>query len=72
MATTSETTARAFTDLLQLNRTSAKGYQEAAEEVKSSELKSQLNQYAQQRSQFVSQLEQQASSWVSRPATTPQ
>lgn len=61
MATSSETTARAFTDLLQLNRTSAKGYQEAAEEVKSSELKSQLNQYAQQRSQFVSQLEQQAS-----------
>ncbi|MGI4835691.1 MAG: ferritin-like domain-containing protein [Janthinobacterium lividum] len=61
MANASETTARAFTDLLHLNRTSAQGYQEAAEEVKSSELKSQLNQYSQQRSQFVSQLEQQAS-----------
>lgn len=60
MATASETTARAFTDLLNLNRTSAKGYQEAADEVKSSELKSQLSQYSQQRSQFVSQLEQQA------------
>lgn len=60
MANASETTARTFTDLLQLNRTSAKGYQEAAEEVKSSELKSQLNQYSQQRAQFVSQLEQQA------------
>ncbi|NML64814.1 PA2169 family four-helix-bundle protein [Hymenobacter sp. RP-2-7] len=61
MANASETTARAFTDLLHLNRTSAKGYQEAADEVKSSELKSQLTQYAQQRSQFASQLEQQAS-----------
>lgn len=61
MATQQETTARTITDLLQLNRTSAKGYQEAADEVKSSELKSQLGQYAQQRSQFVSQLEQQAS-----------
>lgn len=60
MANASETTTRAFTDLLNLNRTSAKGYQEAADEVKSSELKSQLNQYSQQRSQFVSQLEQQA------------
>lgn len=60
MATASETTARAITDLLHINRTSAKGYQEAADEVKSSELKSQLNQYSQQRSQFVSQLEQQA------------
>lgn len=61
MATTSETTARAFSDLLHLAQTSAKGYQEAAEEVKSSELKSQLNQYAQQRSQFASQLQQTAS-----------
>lgn len=61
MANASETTVRAFSDLLHIARTSAKGYQEAAEEVKSSELKSQLNQYSQQRSQFASQLEQQAS-----------
>ena len=61
MATTSETTARAISDLLNLANTSAKGYQEAADEVKSSELKSQLNQYAQQRSQFASQLQQTAS-----------
>lgn len=60
MANASETTARAFTDLLNLNRTSMKGYQEAAEEVKDSSLKSQLTQYSQQRAQFVSQLEQQA------------
>lgn len=60
MANASETTARAFTDLLNLNRTSMKGYQEAAEEVKDSSIKSQLTQYSQQRAQFVSQLEQQA------------
>ena len=34
MSTLTDTTARALTDLLNLNRTSAKGYQEAAEEVK--------------------------------------
>lgn len=60
MATISETTARAFTDLLELNHTSVKGYQEAAEGVTSPELKSQLSQFSQQRAQFVSQLEQQA------------
>ena len=52
-----ETITRAFTDILNLNRTSAKGYQEAAEEVKSPELKSQLSQYAQQRAGFVADLE---------------
>jgi uncharacterized protein (TIGR02284 family) len=60
MATISENTARAFTDLLELNHTSVKGYQEAAEGVQSPELKSQLSQFSQQRAQFVSQLEQQA------------
>ena len=60
MATISEDTARAFTDLVQLNHTSVKGYQEAAEGVQSAELKSQLSQFSQQRAQFVSQLEQQA------------
>jgi uncharacterized protein (TIGR02284 family) len=52
-----ETITRAFTDILNLNRTSAKGYQEAADEVKSPELKSQLSQYAQQRAGFVADLE---------------
>ena len=52
-----DTIARALTDLLNLNRTSVKGYQEAAEEVKSPELKSQLSQYSQQRAGFVSTLE---------------
>ncbi len=60
MSTLTDTTARALTDLLNLNRTSAKGYQEAAEEVKSSELKSQLSQYSQQRAGFVSDLERYA------------
>ncbi len=52
-----ETITRAFTDILNLNRTSAKGYQEAAEEVSSPELKSKLSQFAQQRAGFVSDLE---------------
>ena len=52
-----ETITRAFADILNLNRTSVKGYQEAAEEVKSPELKSQLSQYSQQRAGFVSTLE---------------
>lgn len=60
MSTLTDTTARALTDLLNLNRISAKGYQEAAEEVKSSELKSQLSQYSQQRAGFVSDLERYA------------
>lgn len=52
-----EIIARAFTDILNLNRTSVKGYQEAAEEVKSPELKSKLSEYSQQRAGFVSALE---------------
>ena len=60
MATLADTTARALTDLLNLNRTSTKGYQEAAEEVKNPELKSQLSQYSQQRAGFVSDLERYA------------
>jgi uncharacterized protein (TIGR02284 family) len=52
-----ETIARALTDILNLNRTSVKGYQEAAEEVKNVELKSKLSQFSQQRAGFVSDLE---------------
>jgi uncharacterized protein (TIGR02284 family) len=52
-----ETITRAFTDILNLNRTSVKGYQEAAEEVSSPELKSQLSQFSQQRAGFVADLE---------------
>lgn len=52
-----ETIARALTDILNLNRTSVKGYQEAAEEVKSADLKSKLSQFSQQRAGFVSDLE---------------
>ncbi|MGI4870351.1 MAG: PA2169 family four-helix-bundle protein [Janthinobacterium lividum] len=52
-----ETISRALTDILNLNRTSVKGYQEAAEEVKSADLKAKLGQYSQQRAGFVSDLE---------------
>ena len=52
-----ETIARALTDILNLNRTSVKGYQEAAEEVKSTDLKSKLSQFSQQRAGFVADLE---------------
>ncbi len=52
-----ETIARALTDILNLNRTSVKGYQEAAEEVKSPDLKSKLSEFSQQRAHFVSDLE---------------
>lgn len=52
-----ETIARALTDILNLNRTSVKGYQEAAEEVKSADLKAKLSQFSQQRAGFVSDLE---------------
>ena len=52
-----ETIARALTDILHINRTSVKGYQEAAEEVKSADLKAKLSQYSQQRAGFVADLE---------------
>ncbi|AMJ65544.1 ferritin-like domain-containing protein [Hymenobacter sp. PAMC 26628] len=59
-STLTDSTARALTDLLNLNRTSTKGYQEAAEEVKSVDLKSQLSQYSQQRAGFAADLERYA------------
>ncbi|MGI4737954.1 MAG: ferritin-like domain-containing protein [Janthinobacterium lividum] len=52
-----ELIARALTDILNLNRTSVKGYQEAAEEVKSADLKAKLSQFSQQRAGFVADLE---------------
>ena len=52
-----EPIARALTDILNLNRNSVKGYQEAAEEVKSADLKAKLSQFSQQRAGFVSELE---------------
>lgn len=58
-----ETIARTLTDILNLNRTSVKGYQEAAEEVKNSELKSKLSGFSQQRAGFVSALEGFASQY---------
>ena len=56
-STLTDITTRALTDLLNLNRASTKGYQEAAEEVKSADLKSQLSQFSQQRAGFISDLE---------------
>jgi len=57
---TSENSNRAFTDLLEISRTGAKGYREAAEGVTNPELKSELSRLSQQRAQFVAELEQQA------------
>lgn len=61
MATTNENTARAFSDLVAINHTGAKGYQEASEGVTNPQLKTELSQFSQQRAQFASQLSQQAS-----------
>lgn len=61
MATTTETTARAYNDLVEINKTGAKGYQEAAEGVSSPELKSELSRLSQQRAQFAAELTQHAS-----------
>ncbi|TGE28683.1 ferritin-like domain-containing protein [Hymenobacter metallicola] len=60
MATITSETARAYNDLVEINKTAAKGYQEAAEGVSSPDLKSKLSELSQQRAQFVSQLTQQA------------
>lgn len=60
MATTNENTARAFTDLVAINHTGAKGYQEAAEGVTNPQLKAELSKLSQQRAEFASQLSQHA------------
>lgn len=54
---TNVSSSRAIADLLAINHTSVKGYQDAAEGVKSPELKSQLSTFSQQRAQYVSDLE---------------
>lgn len=60
MATLADSTARAYHDLVTINETATKGYQEAAEGVTSPELKSQLGQFSQQRAQFAAELHQNA------------
>lgn len=61
MTTPNETTARAYNDLVEINKTATKGYQEAAEGVTNPQLKSELSRLSQQRAQFASELTQQAS-----------
>ncbi|GAA4024449.1 PA2169 family four-helix-bundle protein [Hymenobacter glaciei] len=63
MATTNETTARAYNDLVEINKTGSKGYQEAAEGVSSPQLKSELSRLSQQRAQFAAELTQHASQY---------
>jgi uncharacterized protein (TIGR02284 family) len=60
MAAINSDTARVFNDLVEINKTGAKGYQEAAEGVSNPQLKSELSRLSQQRAQFASELEQQA------------
>ena len=60
MAIITGETARAYNDLVEINKTAAKGYQEAAEGVSSPELKAKLSQFSQQRAQFASDLSQHA------------
>ena len=61
MATLNETTARAYNDLVEINKTASKGYQEAAEGVTNPQLKSELSKLSQQRAQFSAELTQHAS-----------
>ena len=61
MATPNETTARAYNDLVEINKTASKGYQEAAEGITSPQLKSELSKLSQQRAQFTAELTQHAS-----------
>jgi hypothetical protein len=61
MATTNNNASAAFTELLAIAHTGAKGYQEAAEGASNPQIKSELSQLSQQRAQFESQLQQQAS-----------
>ncbi|MFD2717838.1 PA2169 family four-helix-bundle protein [Hymenobacter monticola] len=59
MATTNNSNA-AFSELLAIAHTGAKGYQEAAEGASNPQIKAELSQLSQQRAQFESQLQQQA------------
>lgn len=60
MAAITGETARAYNDLVEINTTAAKGYQEAAEGVTNAELKSKLSQMSQHRAQFAAELTQHA------------
>ncbi|MBX0289766.1 PA2169 family four-helix-bundle protein [Hymenobacter sp. HSC-4F20] len=67
MASITGEAARAYNDLVEINKTAAKGYQEAAEGVSSPDLKSKLSQFSQQRAQFASELSQHASQYGINP-----
>ena len=67
MATITGETARAYNDLVEINKTAAKGYQEAAEGVTSPDLKAKLSQLSQQRAQFAAELNQHASQYGISP-----
>ena len=54
---TNVSSSRAIADLLTINHTSVKGYQEAAEGVTSPELRSELSRFSQQRAKFASELQ---------------
>ncbi|GAA3972560.1 PA2169 family four-helix-bundle protein [Hymenobacter antarcticus] len=61
MTSSNETTARAYNDLVEINKTATKGYQEAAEGVTNPQLKAELSRLSQQRAQFAADLSQHAS-----------
>ena len=67
MATPKETTARAYNELVEINKTATKGYQEAAEGVTNPQLKSELSRLSQQRAQFASELSQNARQYGINP-----
>jgi len=67
MAAITEKTARAYNDLVEINETGAKGYQEAAEGVTNPQLKSEFTQLSQQRAQFAADLKQHASQYGISP-----
>jgi uncharacterized protein (TIGR02284 family) len=62
--------ARAYNDLVEINKTAAKGYQEAAEGASSGELKASLSKMSQQRAQFASELSQHAHQYGINPEDT--
>ncbi|QNH60487.1 ferritin-like domain-containing protein [Hymenobacter sediminicola] len=68
MAAITGETARAYNDLVEINKTAAKGYQEAAEEISDANLKSKLSQMSQQRAQFAADLTQHAQQFGINPA----
>ncbi|ALW86231.1 hypothetical protein AUC43_14735 [Hymenobacter sedentarius] len=61
MTTPNEKLARAYIDLVEINKSANKGYQEAASGVSTPQIKTELKHLADQRAQFASELAQQAS-----------